>query len=86
MPFYFRKLKESGQDTTDVPIPSERLTLSDEVRRLSSIKMDAKIKSSSLLCGTTGELRAAVTLANNTIDLYSLNIHDGGEGNVSNKL
>ncbi|KAH9642122.1 hypothetical protein HF086_007432 [Spodoptera exigua] len=71
------KLKEAGEletETTDVP---ELLTLSDEVRRLSSIKLDAKLKSTTLLLGTTGELRVGVTLANNTVELHSLRITEG---------
>lgn len=55
------------------------LTLSDEVRRLSSLKLSAKMKSASLLLGTTGELRVAVTLANNTVEMHSLKLQDGNE-------
>lgn len=71
------KLKESGEadmETTDIP---ELLTLTDEVKRLSSIKLDTKLKATSLLLGTTGELRVAITLANNTVELHSLKIGDG---------
>ncbi|PZC82992.1 hypothetical protein B5X24_HaOG208859 [Helicoverpa armigera] len=74
------KLKEAGEadiETTEVP---ELLTLTDEVKRLSSIKLDAKLKSTTLLLGTTGELRVGVTLANNTVELHSLRIGDGSEG------
>lgn len=73
------KLKEAGEletESTDVP---ELLTLSDEVRRLSSIKLDAKLKSTTLLLGTTGELRVGVTLANNTVELHSLKITEGNQ-------
>lgn len=74
-----RKLKVSGEvdaETTEVP---ELLTLADEVKRLSSVKLNAKLKSVSLLLGTTGELRVGVTLANNTVELYSLKV---GEDNL----
>lgn len=63
-------------ETTEVP---ELLTLADEVKRLSSVKLNAKLKSVSLLLGTTGELRVGVTLANNTVELYSLKV---GEDNL----
>ena len=65
-------------ETTEVP---ELLTLTDEVKRLSSIKLEAKLKSTTLLLGTTGELRVGVTLANNTVELHSLRIAEGHEGN-----
>lgn len=71
-----RKLKDSGQadpDSTEVP---QLLTLSDEVRRLPSVKLQAKIKSTTLLLGTSGELRVGVTLANNTVELHSLRIDE----------
>ncbi|XP_026753064.3 WD repeat-containing protein 3 [Galleria mellonella] len=73
------KLKESGEvdiDTTEVP---ELLTLTDEVRRLASVKLGTKLKSTTLLLGTTGELRVGVTLANNTVELHSLKMEDGNE-------
>ncbi|KAG6445882.1 WD repeat-containing protein 3 [Manduca sexta] len=73
------KLKESGEvdpEATEVP---ELLTLTDEVRRLSSVKLGAKLKSTTLLLGTSGEVRVGVTLANNTVELHSLNIADGSE-------
>lgn len=60
---------------------AELLTLTDEVKRLTSVKLEAKIKSSTLLLGTTGELRVGVTLANNTVELHSLRVGEGSEGN-----
>lgn len=58
----------------------ELLTLSDEVKRLTSVKLSAKMKSASLLLGTTGELRVAVTLANNTIEMHSMKLGEENEG------
>ncbi|KAM3964454.1 WD repeat-containing protein 3 [Aphomia sociella] len=73
------KLKESGEvDTDAVEIP-ELLILTDEVRRLSSVKLDAKLKSTTLLLGITGELRVGVTMANNTVELHSLKIGESNE-------
>ncbi|XP_068631733.1 WD repeat-containing protein 3 [Battus philenor] len=77
------KLKnQSGEVDTDVSEVSETLTLSDEVRRLTSMKLSAKIKSCTLLLGTSGELRVGVTLANNTVELLSLKVGDASEGEV----
>ncbi|XP_072932107.1 WD repeat-containing protein 3 [Epargyreus clarus] len=73
------KLKESGEAEPEATEVAELLTLSDEVRRLSSVKLTTKIKSTTLLLGTTGELRVGVTLANNTVELHSLKIADGSE-------
>lgn len=56
------------------------LTLTDEVRRLTSIKLDTKLKSTALLLGITGELRVGATLANNTLELHSLKVGGGNEG------
>lgn len=75
-----RKLKEKGEadpETTDV---AELLTLTDEVRRLSCVKLGAKIKCAAVLLGTTGEIRVGVTLANNTVELHSLKMDEGNEG------
>ncbi|KPJ02709.1 WD repeat-containing protein 3 [Papilio xuthus] len=74
------KLKESGEADGDMVEVKELLTLSDEVRRLTSVKLSAKIKSASLLLGMTGELRVGVTLANNTVEMHSLKL--GEENDV----
>lgn len=75
-----RKLKESGEVDAETTEVSELLTLSDEVRRLTSVKLSAKLKSATLLLGTTGELRVGVTLSNNTVELHSLKLGEDGEG------
>lgn len=54
----------------------ETLTLSDEVRRLPSIKVGIKIKSVDLVTGTDGELRIAISLANNSLELHSVKQND----------
>ncbi|KAJ2945917.1 hypothetical protein O0L34_g4833 [Tuta absoluta] len=74
-----KKLKESGEAPAETPEVAELLTLTDEVKRLTSVKLDAKIKSTTLLLGTTGELRVGVTLANNTVELHSLRLGQGNE-------
>ncbi|KPJ08224.1 WD repeat-containing protein 3 [Papilio machaon] len=73
-------LKESGEADADAVEVTELLTLSDEVRRLTSVKLSAKIKSASLLLGMTGEVRVGVTLANNTVEMHSLKL--GEENDV----
>ncbi|KOB78057.1 WD repeat-containing protein 3, partial [Operophtera brumata] len=55
---------EADPESLDI---AEILTLSDEVKRLTSIKLDAKIKSSALLLGTTGELRVVQCLKQLTL-------------------
>ncbi|XP_049869010.1 WD repeat-containing protein 3 [Pectinophora gossypiella] len=73
------KLKEIGEADPESTEIAELLTLTDEVKRMTSIKLESKIKSSTLLLGTTGELRVGVTLANNTVELHSLKMGDGSE-------
>ncbi|XP_013142980.1 PREDICTED: WD repeat-containing protein 3 [Papilio polytes] len=73
------KLKENGEADEDTVEVKELLTLSDEVKRLTSVKLSAKMKSASLLLGTTGELRVAVTLANNTVEMHSMKLGEENE-------
>lgn len=73
------KLKESGEVDPEAADVSAVLTLSDEVKRLASIKLGAKLKSTTLLLGTTGELRIGVTLVNNTVELHSVKISETNE-------
>lgn len=80
--FTHRKLKEKGEADPETTEVAELLTLTDEVRRLTSVKLGAKIKSASVLVGTTGEVRVGVTLANNTVELHSLRMDEGNEGKV----
>lgn len=79
----FSKLKESGEANPETTEVAEILTLTDEVRRLTSIKLEAKLKSTALLLGTTGEMRIGASLANNTVELHSLKM---GEGNGGTRL
>ncbi|RVE44463.1 hypothetical protein evm_010867 [Chilo suppressalis] len=73
------KLKESSEVDIEIVEVAELLTLTDEVRRLTSVKLGAKIKSASLLLGTTGELRVGSSLANNTVELNTLNVDEPTE-------
>lgn len=51
---------------------SKELSLSDEIKRLESIKVKQKIKSIDVLLGARDELRVIVSLANNSLHLYSM--------------
>lgn len=73
------KLKETGEVDPEITEIPQILTLSDEVRRLTSVKVNSKLKSATLLLGTTGEVRVGITLANNTVELHSLKLEDGDE-------
>lgn len=48
------------------------LSLRDEVKRLTSIRLKYKLKSLHLVLGNGGELRVVVSLANNTVELYTI--------------
>lgn len=66
----FKKLSPSAE------ADAKTVSLSDEVRRLTSIKTQSKIKSIDLLLGLADELRIAVSFANNFIKLFSTNIRE----------
>lgn len=59
----------------EVNIAPENLELSlkDEVKRLTTIQCPAKLKSVDLLIGRGNELRIAICLSCNVVELYSLN-------------
>lgn len=67
-----------GENTEENPVENsslnQNITLRDEVKRLTSIKLSNKPKSLHLVLGNGGELRVSLILANNTIDLYTLQI------------
>lgn len=50
------------------------LSLTDEVKRLPSIKTECKVKSVDLLLGIQNELRIVTSHANNSMKMFSLNI------------
>ncbi|XP_039970684.1 WD repeat-containing protein 3 [Bactrocera tryoni] len=52
---------------------SKGLSLSDEIKRLESIKVKQKIKTIDIIFGAQSELRVLVGLANNSLQLYALN-------------
>lgn len=58
-----------------VPEQKQQPGLKDEVRRLKAIKVDAgKLKSVSLIMGRGDELRVALALSTNCVELYSLQV------------
>lgn len=52
---------------------SNELSLTDEIKRIGSIKAKEKVKSIDLLMSATGELRVSAVFGNNLIQLYSVN-------------
>lgn len=82
--FYFCTTEESlnrlakrlKKHSPSVEADAKTLSLSDEVRRLTSIKAQGKIKSIDLLLGLADELRVAVSFANNYIKLFSTNVRE----------
>lgn len=74
-----KRLKKARKKAQDPNEPeqndeqlSKELSLSDEIKRLESIKAKQKIKSIDVLLGLNKELRVLVSLANNSMCLYSL--------------
>lgn len=63
--------KEEKMETDEGNLETS-LSLKDEVKRLSSLKLSTKPKSFALVLGNGGELRVATNLINNTIQLYSV--------------
>lgn len=62
-----KKMSVADQQQKDI-------TLSDEVKRLPSIKTENKLKSIDLLIGVENELRVVATFADNFIKMYALNV------------
>ncbi|CAH0548156.1 unnamed protein product [Brassicogethes aeneus] len=67
-----KKEKKDEEMETDAPSESTKLSLRDEVKRLTPIKLTNKPKSLDLVLGSGGELRIVVTMANNTVELYTI--------------
>ncbi|KAL0270510.1 UNVERIFIED_CONTAM: hypothetical protein PYX00_007902 [Menopon gallinae] len=65
--------KENKGNKSSLDSNSTRPSLRDIVRRLPTIKLKVKIKSSDLVLGKNGELRIMLTLSNNTVEIYTLN-------------
>lgn len=73
-----KKLRKKESESSEQP-PGEtpesvQLSLSDEVKRLVSVKLPAKPKSLHVVLGSGGEVRLAVNLSNNSVELYSVNM------------
>ncbi|KAH8358999.1 hypothetical protein KR093_003792 [Drosophila rubida] len=67
-----KKAESAAASEQDDEQLSKELSLSDEIKRLESIKTKQKIKSIDVLLGENKELRVLVSLANNSLCLYSL--------------
>jgi U3 small nucleolar RNA-associated protein 12 len=66
-----KKISVKNKEDSEV---NKELSLSDEIKRISSIKTKDKVKSFDLLLSQTNELRIGVTFSNNLIRLYSIPI------------
>ncbi|EDW95883.1 WD repeat-containing protein 3 [Drosophila yakuba] len=68
-----KKEKKTAEDEgADEAKLSAEQSLSDEIKRLESIRAKQKIKSIDVVLGQNQELRVLVSLANNSLSLYSL--------------
>lgn len=68
-----RKKSKLEDESMDVDVMTGlQLSLKDEVKRLSSIKLSFKPSSLDLVLGSGGEVRITTVLSNNTLELYSL--------------
>lgn len=65
-----KRMKKNNEDGSDV----SNVSLTDEVRRLPPINVKSKIKSIDAIIGSQTHVRVAVTLADNSIRVYALNI------------
>ncbi|GJQ79396.1 hypothetical protein Trydic_g16255 [Trypoxylus dichotomus] len=69
-----KKQEEGHTDTNAIASGNLEITLKDEVKRLTTIKLSSKPKSLHVLLGNGGELRVSVVLSNNIVELYSAQI------------
>ncbi|XP_017039995.1 WD repeat-containing protein 3 [Drosophila ficusphila] len=67
-----KEKKAAEEDGTDEAKLSTEQSLSDEIKRLESVRAKQKIKSIDVVLGQNQELRVLVSLANNSLALYSL--------------
>ncbi|KAI8045050.1 WD repeat-containing protein 3 [Drosophila gunungcola] len=67
-----KEKKNAGEEGSDEAKLSTEQSLSDEIKRLESIRAKQKIKSIDVVLGQNQELRVLVSLANNSMALYSL--------------
>ncbi|KAI9579694.1 WD repeat-containing protein 3 [Glossina fuscipes] len=67
-----KQIKEPEEEEQEDDNNDKNLSLSDEIKRLNSIKTRQKIKSLDILLGGQNELRILVSLANNSVQLYSM--------------
>ncbi|XP_055848403.1 WD repeat-containing protein 3 [Episyrphus balteatus] len=69
-----KRLKKSAKSGSEATDSSKELSLSDEIKRLSNIKVKNKIKSIDILMGINNELRIITNLNNNSLKMFSLNV------------
>lgn len=67
---YEKRLKKNAQANIEV----SNVSLVDEIRRLPTVSVQARLKSIDIIIGNETSARIAATFANNTIAVYALNI------------
>lgn len=75
---FFSRQEESIEASQIDAQENLQISLRDEVRRLNPIKLAHKPKSLHLVLGNDGELRVVATLANNTVELYTISTTNKG--------
>lgn len=73
---FAKRLKKSSKAlSTDTDDKSREISLVDKIKRLPSIKVNDKIKSFDMLISNGKEIKLVVSLANNSLSLFSLELH-----------
>ncbi|XP_070498516.1 WD repeat-containing protein 3 [Chironomus tepperi] len=68
-----KRLKKLSVKKDELNEDSKELSLSDEIKRIGSIKTKEKVKSIDMISNSTGEIRIGAVFGNNLIRLYSVN-------------
>lgn len=74
-PEFLNTQNHENYNTDITKIEDLQISLRDEVKRLKSVNLTAKPKSHHIVLGSGGEMRIVVVLGNNSLVLYTLQIH-----------
>uniref|UniRef100_A0A182PR80 Small-subunit processome Utp12 domain-containing protein n=1 Tax=Anopheles epiroticus TaxID=199890 RepID=A0A182PR80_9DIPT len=69
------KKLDTNKQNAEEPASGRQLTLSDEIKRLTTIPTPEKVKSFDLLLGSRNELRICCTFMKNLVQLFSLDLN-----------
>lgn len=76
---YFRQEQIETDDNKELEgeekLDNLQLSLRDEVKRITPIKLSGKPKSVALVVGSGSDLRVSITLGNNKVELYAVQIN-----------